>query len=175
MQALDAFIAQRLPKFSQYEDAMRHGEAWHYHSHLSSAVNLKLIGAREVVEAAQAAFRAGHAPLASGEGFVRRILGWREFVRGIYWTQMPGYAKRHGLDAQAAMPAFYWSGDTDMACLHDLIGQTLKHGYSHHIQRLMVTGLYALLSGVRPQEVQGWYLTCMSMQWTGWNCPIRWA
>ena len=159
LQALDAFITQRLPEFGRYEDAMWQGEAWLYHSHLSSSMNLKLLGAREVVEAAEAAFRAGLVPLASVEGFVRQILGWREFVRGIYWTQMPGYVERNGLGAQAALPAFYWTGDTDMACLRDVIGQTLKHGYSHHIQRLMVTGLYALLFGVRPQEVHRWYLS----------------
>ncbi|MCJ7799015.1 MAG: cryptochrome/photolyase family protein, partial [Polaromonas sp.] len=157
--ALDAFITERLPRFGQYEDAMWQGEAWLYHSHLSSSMNLKLLSAREVVAAAEAAYRAGQAPLAAVEGFVRQILGWREYVRGIYWTQMPGYAERNALDAQAPLPAFYWTGDTDMACLRDALTQTLQHGYAHHIQRLMVTGLYALLLGVRPQEVHGWYLS----------------
>ncbi|MFZ9099398.1 MAG: cryptochrome/photolyase family protein, partial [Burkholderiaceae bacterium] len=92
------------------------------------------------------------------EGFVRQILGWREYVRGIYWTQMPAYAERNTLNAQGELPAFYWNGQTDMACLADAIGQTLRHGYAHHIQRLMVTGLYALLLGVRPQAVHAWYL-----------------
>ncbi|MDB5779326.1 MAG: cryptochrome/photolyase family protein [Polaromonas sp.] len=156
--ALQAFIAQRLPLFGRYEDAMWNGEAWLYHSHLSSSMNLKLLGAREVVEAAEAAYRAGHAPLAAVEGFVRQILGWREFVRGIYWTQMPDYAGCNELDAQQALPAFYWTGQTDMACLRDALRQTLDHGYAHHIQRLMVTGLYALLLGVRPQDVHAWYL-----------------
>ena len=157
--ALDAFIAQRLPLFGQYEDAMWNGETWLYHSHLSSSMNLKLLGAREVVQAAEAAYRAGRAPLAAVEGFVRQILGWREFVRGMYWTQMPDYAGRNELDAQQALPAFYWTGETDMACLRDAIAQTLAHGYAHHIQRLMVTGLYALLLGVKPQEVHAWYLS----------------
>ena len=157
--ALDAFIAQRLPLFGQYEDAMWNGETWLYHSHLSSSMNLKLLGAREVVEAAQAAYRAGHAPLAAVEGFVRQILGWREFVRGIYWTQMPDYIERNELDAQQALPDFYWTGQTDMACLRDALTQTLAHGYAHHIQRLMVTGLYALLLGVKPQAVHAWYLS----------------
>ncbi|CDS53924.1 deoxyribodipyrimidine photolyase-related protein [Polaromonas sp. CG9_12] len=156
--ALDGFIAQRLPLFGQYEDAMWHGEAWLYHSHLSSSMNLKLLGAREVVAAAEAAWRAGHAPLAAVEGFVRQILGWREFVRGIYWTQMPDYAACNELDAQQPLPDFYWTGQTDMACLRDALTQTLAHGYAHHIQRLMVTGLYALLLGVRPQAVHEWYL-----------------
>jgi deoxyribodipyrimidine photolyase-related protein len=157
--ALQAFIAQRLPLFGLYEDAMWSGETWLYHSHLSCALNLKLLNPREVIAAAEAAWRAGHAPLPAVEGFIRQILGWREFVRGIYWTQMPGYLARNALDAQAALPAWYWTGDTDMACLKDAITQTLEHGYAHHIQRLMVTGLYALLLGVRPQAVHAWYLS----------------
>ncbi len=159
LRALQAFIAERLPLFGQFEDAMWAGEAWLYHSHLSCALNLKLLQAREVVQAAEDAYRAGRAPLAAVEGFIRQILGWREYVRGIYWTQMPDYLERNALDAQAGLPAWYWSGDTDMACLKDAIGQTLEHGYAHHIQRLMVTGLYALLLGVRPQAVHAWYLS----------------
>ena len=159
LEALQAFITERLPLFGKYEDAMWAGEAWLYHSHLSSALNLKLLNPREVVQAAEDAYRGGHAPLAAAEGFIRQILGWREYVRGIYWTQMPGYLERNALDAQADLPAWYWTGDTDMACLKDAITQTLEHGYAHHIQRLMVTGLYALLLGVRPQAVHGWYLS----------------
>jgi len=157
--ALQAFITQRLPLFGQYEDAMWSGEPWLYHSHLSSALNLKLLNPREVVHAAEDAYRAGLAPLAAVEGFIRQILGWREFVRGIYWTQMPEYLERNALDAQAELPAWYWTGETDMACLKDAIGQTLEHSYAHHIQRLMVTGLYALLLGVKPQAVHTWYLS----------------
>jgi deoxyribodipyrimidine photolyase-related protein len=157
--ALQVFIEQRLPLFGKYEDAMWAGEAWLYHSHLSCALNLKLLGAREVVQAAEDAYRAGHAPLAAAEGFIRQILGWREYVRGIYWTHMPEYLERNALDAQAELPAWYWTGETDMACLKDAIGQTLEHGYAHHIQRLMVTGLYALLLGVKPQAVHTWYLS----------------
>jgi deoxyribodipyrimidine photolyase-related protein len=157
--ALQAFIEQRLPLFGQYEDAMWAGEAWLYHSHLSCALNLKLLNPREVVQAAEDAHRTGHAPLAAAEGFIRQILGWREYVRGIYWLHMPDYLERNALDAQAALPAWYWSGNTDMACLKDAITQTLAHGYAHHIQRLMVTGLYALLLGVKPQAVHAWYLS----------------
>ena len=157
--ALQVFIEQRLPLFGQFEDAMWTGEAWLYHSHLSSAMNLKLLSPREVVQAAEDAHRAGTAPLPAVEGFIRQILGWREFVRGIYWTQMPGYLERNALDAQAELPAWYWTGETDMACLKDAITQTLEHGYAHHIQRLMVTGLYALLLGVKPQAVHAWYLS----------------
>jgi len=104
------------------------------------------------------AYRNGHAPLASVEGFIRQILGWREYVRGIYWTQMPAYGERNLLDAQQELPAWYWTGATDFACLRDALAQTLRHGYANHIQRLMVTGLYALMLGVQPQKVHSWYL-----------------
>ena len=157
--ALDAFIAERLPLFGRFEDALWPGEAWLYHSHLSSALNLKLLNPREVVAAAEAAYQSGAAPLAGVEGFVRQILGWREYVRGIYWTQMPDYAERNALGAQENLPAWYWTGQTDMACLRDALQQTLAHGYSHHIQRLMVTGLFALLLGVEPKQVHAWYLS----------------
>lgn len=158
LQALDAFIRQRLPQFGRWQDAMWQGEVWLWHSHLSCAMNLKLLSAAEVVAAAEAAWRNGDVPLAAAEGFIRQILGWREYVRGIYWTQMPDYAHANALQAQLPLPTFYWDGQTDMACLRDAISQTLKHGYAHHIQRLMVTGLYALLLGVRPQAVHEWYL-----------------
>ena len=157
--ALKDFVDHRLPLFGTYEDAMWAGEAWLYHSQLSCALNLKLLNPREVVQAAEQAYRQGHAPLAAVEGFVRQILGWREYVRGIYWTQMPDYLERNALNAHAELPAFYWTGNTDMACLKDALIQTLEHGYAHHIQRLMVTGLYALLLGVKPQAVHQWYLS----------------
>jgi len=156
--ALQRFVTERLPLFGRYQDAMWPGEPWLHHAHLSAALNLKLLNPREVVDAAVAAYRAGAAPLASVEGFVRQILGWREYVRGIYWTRMPGYAELNTLDAQEDLPAWYWTGATDMACLRDAIGQTLQHGYAHHIQRLMVTGLFALMYGVQPQQVHAWYL-----------------
>lgn len=156
--ALQRFITERLPLFGRYQDAMWPGEPWLYHAHLAAALNLKLLNPREVVDAAVAAYRAGAAPLAGVEGFVRQILGWREYVRGIYWTRMPGYAELNALDAREDLPAWYWTGDTEMACLRDAITQTLQHGYAHHIQRLMVTGLYALLLGVQPQQVHAWYL-----------------
>jgi deoxyribodipyrimidine photolyase-related protein len=159
LQALQAFIQQRLPLFGQFEDAFWSGEAWLYHSQLSCALNLKLLSPREVVQAAEAAYRAGHAPLAAVEGFIRQILGWREYVRGIYWTQMPAYLERNALDAQIALPAWYWTGETDMSCLKEALSQTLELGYAHHIQRLMVIGLYCLLLGVKPQAVHAWYLS----------------
>jgi deoxyribodipyrimidine photolyase-related protein len=157
-EALAAFVRERLPAFGRWQDAMWSDEPWLYHAHLAAAMNLRLLDPREAVDAAVAAWREGGAPLPAVEGFVRQILGWREYVRGVYWTQMPDYAQRNALDAQAPLPAFYWDGRTDMACLRDAIGQTLRLGYAHHIQRLMVTGLYALLLGVRPTEVHAWYL-----------------
>jgi len=158
LQSLQAFIEERLPLFGRYQDAMWPGDPWLYHAHLSAALNLKLLNPREVVAAAEAAHHDGHAPLASVEGFIRQILGWREYVRGIYWTQMPEYLERNALDARQDLPEWYWTGATDMACLRDALAQTLTHGYANHIQRLMVTGLYALMLGVAPKQVHGWYL-----------------
>ncbi len=158
LQALQAFIAERLPLFGRYQDAIWPGDPWLYHSQLSAALNLKLLNPREVVAAAEQAYHSGQAPLASVEGFIRQILGWREYVRGIYWTRMPGYAEHNQLDAQLPLPAWYWTGETEMACLRDALAQTLAHGYANHIQRLMVTGLYALMLGVQPQQVHAWYL-----------------
>ena len=158
LRALAAFITERLPQFGRWQDALWPDEPWLWHAQLSAALNLKLLNPREVVAAAAAAYAAGQAPLASVEGFIRQILGWREYVRGIYWTEMPDYGARNALGAHAALPAFYWTGETPMACLADAIGQTLRHGYAQHIQRLMVTGLYALLLGVSPQAVHAWYL-----------------
>jgi len=158
LQVLNDFIEKRLPFFGQYQDAMWTGQPWLYHSHLSAALNLKLLNPREVVLAAEDAYRRGEVPLASAEGFIRQILGWREFVRGIYWSQMPDYERRNALHARHRLPAFFWQGDTDMVCLREAIHQTLQYGYAHHIQRLMVTGLYTMLLGVDPHEVHRWYL-----------------
>ncbi|MEO7850770.1 MAG: cryptochrome/photolyase family protein, partial [Rubrivivax sp.] len=140
LQSLQGFIQERLPLFGRYQDAMWPGDPWLYHAHLSAALNLKLLNPREVVAAAESAYHDGHAPLASVEGFIRQILGWREYVRGVYWTQMPGYLERNALGAHEDLPAWFWTGATDMACLRDAIAQTLEHGYANHIQRLMVTG-----------------------------------
>ena len=158
LRALNAFVKARLPSFGRYQDALWPGEPWLYHSLLSASLNLKLLTTHEVVRAAEAAYHAGDASLSSVEGFVRQIIGWREYVRGIYWTRMPTYLDFNALDAQEDLPDWYWTGKTDMACLHDAIEQTLKQGYAHHIQRLMVTGLYALMLGVQPKQVHGWYL-----------------
>ncbi len=148
--ALEDFVAHRLPCFGRWQDAMWQGEPWLYHSRLSAALNLKLLSPREVCAAAERAWREGFAPLEGVEGFVRQVLGWREYVRGIYWREMPGYLELNRLGADRSLPAFYWSGETDLACLRETISQTLALGYAHHIQRLMVTGLFALLLGRSP-------------------------
>ena len=162
LETLDDFIVERLPRFGDYQDAMWANEPWPrtllWHSRLSVALNLHLLDPREVCQAAIAAYTRGDAPLASVEGFVRQILGWREYVRGLYFHHMPAYLDDNALGAEEPLPAFYWSGDTEMRCLHHAISETLRHGYAHHIQRLMVTGLFALLLGVRPRAVHEWYL-----------------
>jgi deoxyribodipyrimidine photolyase-related protein len=155
---LKDFIVHRLPTFGDHQDAMWTGEAVLSHSLISSSLNLKLLDPREVIEAAEAAYRQGDAPLPAVEGFIRQILGWREYVRGVYWLLMPEYLERNALEADQPLPDFFWTGETELNCLRETIGQTLEHGYAHHIQRLMVTGLYALLLGVRPQAVHEWYL-----------------
>ena len=156
--ALDDFIAHRFPRYGEFQDAMWHGEPWLFHSRIAAAMNLKLLDPREAVHAAERAYRAGEVPLAAAEGFIRQILGWREYVRGIYWLFMPRYLEGNALGAHETLPRFYWDGDTEMDCLRDAIGQTLRLGYAHHIQRLMVTGLYALMLGVEPKRVHEWYL-----------------
>jgi len=157
--ALDDFIVNRLPRFGEHQDAMWTAQPWLYHAHLAAALNLKLLDPREVITAAEHAWQQGRVPLSAAEGFIRQVLGWREYVRGIYWHSMPGYLDVNALGARQPLPAFYWTGDTPMNCLAASIGQTLEHGYAHHIQRLMVTGLYALLLGVEPRQVHAWYLS----------------
>jgi deoxyribodipyrimidine photolyase-related protein len=156
--ALDDFIQNRLAAFGKHQDAMWTNEPLLYHSRLSSSLNLKLLDPREVVRAAEQLWHDGRAPLAAVEGFIRQILGWREYVRGIYWQFMPEYETRNHLQASLPLPDFYWTAETDMSCLRQTLEQTLQYGYAHHIQRLMVTGLFALLLGVQPREVHLWYL-----------------
>jgi deoxyribodipyrimidine photolyase-related protein len=156
--ALDDFIAHELPNFGDYQDAMKLGAPFLYHSLLAPALNLGLLLPGEVCRAAEAAWEAGIAPLNAVEGFVRQLLGWREYVRGVYWTLMPKYQDGNALRAMRKLPDFYWSGDTPMRCLREVIGSTSRYAYSHHIQRLMVTGNFALLAGVAPREIERWYL-----------------
>ena len=157
-QALADFVQNRLPRFGRYQDAMWQGEPFLYHSLISSSLNLKLLDPREAIEAAAAAWRDGRAPLNAVEGFVRQILGWREFIRGVYWLEMPGYRSLNHFGHEQPLPAFFWTGETEMNCLAQSIGDTLANGYAHHIQRLMVIGNFALLAGLNPQEVCDWYL-----------------
>lgn len=159
LKQLDDFVSERLPLFGTYQDAMRNGEPFLYHSRLSGPLNLHLLTPAEVIGAA---LKSKDAPLNAIEGFVRQILGWREYVRGIYWQRMPHYADENELNAHLRMPRFYWTGDTEMRCLADAIAHTIDHAYAHHIERLMVLGLFALLLGVAPYEVHRWH---MSMFW----------
>ncbi|MFV3074275.1 cryptochrome/photolyase family protein [Niveispirillum fermenti] len=157
-QALNHFILHALPWFGDYQDAMATGQETLFHSVLSPYINAGLLDPRAVVAAAADAFHRGHAPLNAAEGFIRQILGWREYVRGIYWLKMPAYADTNALGAQRALPDFYWTGRTSMNCMAQVIGQTRRHAYAHHIQRLMVTGNFALLLGVEPAQIEQWYL-----------------
>jgi deoxyribodipyrimidine photolyase-related protein len=156
--ALDDFLTHRLPLFGPFEDAMWTNEPTLYHSTLSSALNLKLLNPRECCERAIKAYHAGSAPLQSVEAFIRQIIGWREFIRGVYWLEGPAYASRNGLNQNGHLPPFYWTADTDMSCMKACVGQVLNTGFGHHIQRLMVTGNFALISGVHPRAVSDWYL-----------------
>ncbi|MDX1715993.1 MAG: cryptochrome/photolyase family protein [Anderseniella sp.] len=156
--ALDHFIDEALACFGDYQDAMLEGEDYLYHSVLSPYINIGLLDPLDVCKRVVKAYEDGKAPLNAVEGFVRQIIGWREYVRGIYWLKMPDYAEENFFEAERPLPAFYWTGETDMACLAAAIGQTKRLAYAHHIQRLMVTGNFAMLAGVRPQAVHEWYL-----------------
>ncbi len=156
--ALDHFIDATLPHFGDYQDAMVKDESFVYHSVLSLYINAGLLDPLEVCGRVEAAYRRGDAPLNAAEGFIRQIIGWREYVRGIYWLEMPGYRDRNHFNAERSLPKFYWTGETDMACLHAAITQTKEEAYAHHIQRLMVTGTFAMLAGIDPHAVHEWYL-----------------
>ncbi len=156
--ALNDFITHRLPQFGAHQDAMWTTLDFGWHALLSSSLNLKLLHPLEVVLAAEQAYRARGLDLASVEGFIRQVLGWREFIRGVYFLDMPGLKTANHYDHQNALPKWYWSGDTGMNCMRQSIGQTLKNGYSHHIQRLMVTGMFGVTAQIRPQALCDWYL-----------------
>lgn len=157
-EVLAHFIRERLPLFGDYQDAMQQGNPWMYHSFLSAYINSGLLDVREVVAAAEDAYRAGKVPLNAAEGFIRQIIGWREYVRGIYWMEMPDYAEKNALGATRKLPWFYWSGDTRMNCLKQCVSETRENAYAHHIQRLMVLGNFALLAGIDPKDVNEWFL-----------------
>lgn len=156
--ALADFISNRLIHFGDYQDAMAAGHLTLHHSRLSAVMNLKLLSPKQACEAALSALAEGRAPINAVEGFIRQILGWREFVRGVYWTLMPEYAARNHLGAELEVPGFFWTGETDMACLADGLGGLVETGYAHHIQRLMVMGLYLMLYGADPYKTHQWHI-----------------
>jgi deoxyribodipyrimidine photolyase-related protein len=158
LQQLDHFIREVLPHFGAYQDAMATGAPYLFHSLLSFALNTKMLDPREVVAAAEHAWREGRVPLAAAEGFIRQILGWREYVRGVYWARMPQYAASNAFAHATPLPEWFWTGKTQMRCLAHAIGQSLSQAYAHHIQRLMVIGNFALLAGLDPDAVHRWYL-----------------
>lgn len=163
LQLLDYFCVHGLPQFGRYQDAMtdQHPHAWSlYHSRLSFALNSKMLSPKEVIDQAVFAYHAsqGAIDLAQIEGFVRQILGWREYMRGVYWANMPSYRQQNVLHASRTLPTYFWSGRTKMNCVHQAVQQSLEHAYAHHIQRLMITGNFCLLTGIDPDQVDAWYL-----------------
>jgi deoxyribodipyrimidine photolyase-related protein len=156
--AFQHFLDHALPRFGDYQDAMLRGERFLYHSVISLYMNAGLLDPLEVCQRVEAEYRAGRAPLNAVEGYIRQIIGWREYVRGIYWLRMPGYENENFFGNTRTLPDFYWTGETDMACIRASVTQTREEAYAHHIQRLMVTGNFALLAGIDPKLVHEWYL-----------------
>lgn len=156
-ESLERFVVTRLPDFGRWQDAMLDGERYMWHSHLSSSLNLGLLDPREPLERAERAYREGHAPIQSVEGFVRQIAGWREYVWGMYWLNAGEWRAQNALEAHKPLPEFLWSGDTDMRCVADTVAGLRETAYAHHILRLMVFGNLLLLWGVRPDEAFGWF------------------
>lgn len=156
--ALEHFVQTALPQFGDYQDAMLTDEPFLYHSVLAQYLNAGLLDPLEICRRVERAYYDGDAPLNAVEGYIRQIIGWREYVRGIYWREMPGYTDANHFGAKRPLPAFYWTAETDMACMAAAIAQTRDHAYAHHIQRLMVTGNFAMLAGIDPHEVHEWYL-----------------
>ena len=157
-QAFEHFVLTALPLFGDYQDAMKQGEKTLYHAVIGLYLNAGLLDPLEVCRRVETEYQKGQVPLNAAEGFIRQIIGWREYMRGIYWLRMPAYAKTNYFDAERNLPEFYWTGETDMNCLRQCITQTKEEAYAHHIQRLMVTGNFALLAGICPQQVCDWYL-----------------
>lgn len=158
LKALSHFISERLPFFGDYQDAMVQNEPWMFHAHLSFYINCGLLDPWECVQAAAEAYKANEVPLNAAEGFIRQIIGWREYIRGIYWLKMPDYATLNYFEANKSLPDFYWSADTSMNCVKQCVTDTKRNAYAHHIQRLMVLGNFALLAGIDPREVNTWFL-----------------
>jgi deoxyribodipyrimidine photolyase-related protein len=167
LKALEVFVCTRLKNFGDYQDAMWTNEVFGWHALLSTSLNLKLLRPLEVIDAALEQWQKQNLPLAGVEGFIRQVLGWREFIRGVYWLDMPGMGEANFYQHRRALPRWYWDGNTNMNCMKQCIGQTLSHGYAHHIQRLMVTGNFALMAQIKPAEVADWYLAVYvdAVQW----------
>ena len=155
---LETFVTDALPHFGDYQDAMSSRARHLFHSQLSFALNVKLISPKEVIERVERAYREEDAPLAAVEGYIRQILGWREYIRGVYWHHMPGYVDHNTFGHDTPLPRWYWDGKTRMRCLSEAITQSLEEAHAHHIQRLMITGNFALLAGIDPKAVHQWYL-----------------
>lgn len=168
---LKHFIEEILPNFGEYQDAMAKGEAYLYHSLLSSYINVGLLLPLEICKMAEEAYHNKSAPLNAVEGFIRQILGWREYVRGVYWLYMPKYLENNFFNAHEKLPKFYWDKKTKMFCLSEVVDQTAKHAYSHHIQRLMITGNFALLASLNPIEVHEWYLAVYADAFESYELP----
>ncbi len=156
--ALDHFIKDALPSFGDFQDAMLIDERFLFHSVTSLYLNCGLLDPLDICRRVEKAYKKGSVPLNAAEGFIRQIIGWREYVRGIYWLKMPGYVEENFFGHDRPVPDFYWTGETDMACLRAAITQTKEEAYAHHIQRLMVTGNFAMLAGVDPRALHEWYL-----------------
>ncbi|MCQ4245292.1 cryptochrome/photolyase family protein [Stutzerimonas decontaminans] len=152
------FLDFGLAAFGDYQDAMASGEPFLFHARIGAVLNVGLLDLRRLCHDVEAAYRQGRIALNAAEGFIRQLIGWREYVRGIYWLQMPDYARRNAFGNTRRLPEFYWNGQTRMNCMRQVIGQTLEHAYAHHIQRLMVTGNFALLAGIAPPALCDWYL-----------------
>jgi deoxyribodipyrimidine photolyase-related protein len=157
--AFTAFVKNALPHFGDYQDAMLIGEPFLYHSLIAQYLNCGLLDPIAICREVEAAYRAGHVPLNAAEGYIRQVIGWREYVRGIYWLKMPGYEHNNFFDHKRTLPDFYWTGQTDMVCVRSAVTQTKEQAYAHHIQRLMVTGNFAMLAGVDPHALHLWYLS----------------
>jgi deoxyribodipyrimidine photolyase-related protein len=158
LEALDCFVEHALPRFGDYQDAMLQGHQFLYHAVLSPYLNIGLLGPLEVCQAVEKAWQKGDVPINAAEGFIRQIIGWREYVRGIYFLEGPDYPRRNILKHDRDLPDFYWGSETKMSCISHAVAQTKEQAYAHHIQRLMVTGNFALLAGIDPHQVHAWYL-----------------
>jgi deoxyribodipyrimidine photolyase-related protein len=157
--AFAAFVRNALPNFGEFQDAMLTGEPFLYHAVIGQYLNCGLLDPLVICQEVEAAYRSGHVPINAAEGFIRQVIGWREYVRGIYWLKMPGYEHSNFFAHTRPLPNFYWTADTKMACVKAAVTQTKEQAYAHHIQRLMVTGNFAMLAGVDPHQLHEWYLS----------------